>query len=249
MVDTFHTSISAGMIGARRELMYLEQLAHGGRQASAKLRSIIGQEGGRASPHRDVAVHQNVCGAFGGEFGRGNGEHVRATVKAVREEKDIRVPSSRCRQRPKVVNTDGDARAVRKGEGEDWPANRLAGDLTRLIFKAAAHPPFCAGFHTNPPVEAFKHFESARNTEMTGGISVACVHDPRSGQERHIDANGVIKRRPSKTDRRTIWSGGSCNVVADKQYSIVVTLDQAAFGGEIKYVCGIGTLMRGKVVA
>ena len=38
-------------------------------------------------------------------------------------------------------------------------------------------------------------------------------------------------------------------MVADKQYSNMVTLDQAAFGSEIKYVCGVGTLMRGIVVA
>ena len=84
---------------------------------------------------------------------------------------------------------------------------------------------------------------------MTGGIGVACMHDPRSGQKRHIDANGVVERRPSKTGRETIWSGGYGGGAADKQYSIVVTLDQAAFGGEIEYVCGVGALMRGNVVA
>ena len=78
---------------------------------------------------------------------------------------------------------------------------------------------------------------------------MACMHDPWSGQEGHIDANGVIERRPSTAGRRTIWSGGNCDVVADKQYSIVVTLDQAAVGSEIKYVCRVGTLMRGNVVA
>ena len=84
---------------------------------------------------------------------------------------------------------------------------------------------------------------------MTRGIGVACMHDPRSGQEEHIDANGVIEKKPSKAGRWTIWSGGNCDVVADKQYSIVATLDQAAFGSEIKYVCGVGTLMRENVVA
>ena len=29
----------------------------------------------------------------------------------------------------------------------------------------------------------------------------------------------------------------------------MVTLDQAAFGGEIEYACGVGALMRGNVVA
>ena len=81
MVDTFHTSNPTGVISARRELTYPKQLVH--------LRSIIGQDGERTSPQRDQAVHQNVFGAFGGEFGCGDGEHVLATAKAIREEEDV----------------------------------------------------------------------------------------------------------------------------------------------------------------
>ena len=84
---------------------------------------------------------------------------------------------------------------------------------------------------------------------MTGGISVACMHDPRYGQKGHIDANGFVERRPSKMGREIIWSGGYGGGAADTKYSIVVTLDQATFGGEIEYVCGVGALMRGNVVA
>ena len=111
-------------------------------------------------------VHQDVCGAFG--FGRGNGKHIRATAKAVREKEDVGISSSRYRQGPKIVNTDGNARAVGQGDGEDGPANCLAGGLKL----------FRADFHANPPVKTFKHFEGAHSTEMTGGIGVACVHDP-----------------------------------------------------------------------
>ena len=127
--------------------------------------------------------------------------------------------------------------------------NRLAGGLACLAFEAAAYPPFRAGFHANPPVEAFKHFESARDTEVTGGVGVARLHDPRSGQERHVDANGVVKRRPSKAGGVAVRLGGSGCGTADKQFSIVVTLNQAAFGGEIEDVCVVGALVRGDVVA
>ena len=78
---------------------------------------------------------------------------------------------------------------------------------------------------------------------------MACVHDPWSGQQRDVDANRVIERRPSKTGRGTIWSGDSSGGFAYEQDSIVVALDQAAFGGEIEYVGGVGTLMRRKIVA
>ena len=78
---------------------------------------------------------------------------------------------------------------------------------------------------------------------------MACVHDPLSGQQRDVDANRVIERRPSNTGRGTIWSGDSNGGFAYEQDSIVVALDQAAFGGEIEYVGGVGTLMRRKMVA
>ena len=54
----------------------------------------------------DEAVHQDVCGAFGCEFGRGNGKHVRATAKVVRGKEDVGISSSRYRQGPKIVNTN-----------------------------------------------------------------------------------------------------------------------------------------------
>ena len=85
MVDTFYASVSAGVVGARGKLINPEQLVNGGRESSTKLKAIIGQEGGRASPPRNEAVYRNVCGAFGGKFGRGNSEHIGAAAKAVRE--------------------------------------------------------------------------------------------------------------------------------------------------------------------
>ena len=78
---------------------------------------------------------------------------------------------------------------------------------------------------------------------------MACMHDPRSGQKGHIDANGVVERMPSRTGRETIRSGGYGGGAAHKQYSVVVTLGQAAFGGEIEYVCEDRALMRGNVAA
>ena len=85
MVDTFYASVSAGLVGARGKLMNPEQLVNGGRESSAKSKAIIGQEGGRASLQRNEAVYQNVCGAFGGKFGRGNSKHVGTAAKGVRE--------------------------------------------------------------------------------------------------------------------------------------------------------------------
>ena len=211
--------------------------------------SIIRQEGGRASPERNEAVHQDVCGPFGCEFGRGNGKHVCTAAEAVREKEDVGISSSCYEQGPEIVNADGNARAVGQEDRENWPANCLAGGLTRLAFEAAAHPPPRADFHADPREKTFKHFEGACNTEMTGGIGVACVHDPRSGQNGHIDANGVIEGGPAEAGRCVDWAGGYCDGVADQQCRTVVTLDQAAFGGEIKYVSGGGTSMRGDVIA
>ena len=54
---------------------------------------------------------------------------------------------------------------------------------------------------------------------------------------------------PYRGSDRQKASGDSCGGFVRKQDSIVVTLDQAAFGGEIEDVGGVGTLMRRKMVA
>ena len=54
---------------------------------------------------------------------------------------------------------------------------------------------------------------------------------------------------PDRGSDRQKASGDSCGGFAHKQDSIVVTLDQAAFGGEIEDVGEVGTLMRRKMVA
>ena len=72
---------------------------------------------------------------------------------------------------------------------------------------------------------------------------MACVHDPWSGQQRDVDADRVIERGPSKTGRGTIWSGDGSGGFAYEESSIVVALDQAAFGSEIEYVGRVGTLI------
>ena len=85
-----------------------------------------------------------------------------------------------------------------KGMGRADQRTVWRGGLTCLTFEAAAHPPFRAGFDADPPEKTFKHFEGVRNTETTGGIGVACVHDPRSCQKGHIDANGNIEGEPAE---------------------------------------------------
>ena len=77
-----------------------------------------------------------------------------------------------------------------------------------MTLEAASHPPFGAGFNTYPRIEAFHPFECARDTEVTGGIGVACVHDPRSGQEWYINAVGVIERGSAPTAVVAISRGG-----------------------------------------
>ena len=51
---------------------------------------------------------------------------------------------------------------------------------------------------------------------MTGGIGVACVHDPRSGQRGHIDANEAIEGKPAKAGRGVNYAGSYCDGVADE---------------------------------
>ena len=41
----------------------------------------------------------------------------------------------------------------------------------------------------------FEYFKCACDTEVTRCIGVACVYDPRSGQERRMNTDGIIKGR------------------------------------------------------
>ena len=69
----------------------------------------------------------------------------------------------------------------------------MARCFSRLTLEATSYPPFFADFHTDPPVEAFQHFECASDAKVARVIGVACVHDPRSSRVGHVDANGVVK--------------------------------------------------------
>ena len=51
---------------------------------------------------------------------------------------------------------------------------------------------------------------------MTGGIGVAGVHDPRSGQKGHIGANGVIEGKPAEAGKGVNWAGSYCDAVRDE---------------------------------
>ena len=98
VVLSFDAVVSAGVVGAGREFVYVEQFIYRCWEQGAKLRSVIGQEGGRAPPERDVAVHQDIGVTFSGEFGCSDSEHVRAAAEAIREKEDVSVSSGRGRQ-------------------------------------------------------------------------------------------------------------------------------------------------------
>ena len=51
---------------------------------------------------------------------------------------------------------------------------------------------------------------------MTEGIGVSCVHDPRSGQKWHIEANGVNEGKPAEAGRGVNWAGSYCDRVSDE---------------------------------
>ena len=105
-------------------------------------------------PERNEAVYQNIGGSFRREFRGSDGEHVRSSAEAVREEEDISVSSCRDRKWSEIVNADGYSGAVGQGDGERRPANGLAGCFPCLTLEAASHPPFGARFHTYPPIKA-----------------------------------------------------------------------------------------------
>ena len=82
------------------------------------------------------------------------------------------------------------------------------------------------------------------NTEVIGGIGAACVHDPRSGQNDHIDAYGAIEGGSTWTVRVSVSGSGDDSRLADEQGSIVVSLEQVVVCCKVSYVCGFGPYAR-----
>ena len=78
---------------------------------------------------------------------------------------------------------------------------------------------------------------------------MACVHDPSSGQNGHINADGVIEGGSTQTARRFISCRSDGNRFAKEQEGIAVSLEQTTFCGKVCYVCGFEPRMRGNVVA
>ena len=106
----------------------------------------------------------------------------------------MKISSSCNRQGPNVINAGALSGAVGQGGRECRSANLSTRGFSCLTLEAASYPTSGAGFHIYPPIEAFQHFQCACDTKVTRGIGAECVHDPRSGQEQHMNADGVLKR-------------------------------------------------------
>ena len=63
-----------------------------------------------------MGIHHYVVGTFNRKIRGVNSKYVRTMVEAVGEEDNVGSVSRHGRQGPKVVNADGDARAVWEGD-------------------------------------------------------------------------------------------------------------------------------------
>ena len=59
---------------------------------------------------------------------------------------------------------------------------------------------------------------------MAGGIGVACMHNPRSSQERNMNADGVIERRSAPTAVGAIGHRGNHgDRLPDEQDGVIIS--------------------------
>ena len=84
---------------------------------------------------------------------------------------------------------------------------------------------------------------------MTESISVARMHDPRSGHKGRIHVDEFVEGRLARTARVSTNCKGDDKRFTDEQDSIVVSLEQAAICGKTGNVCGFGLRMRGNVLS
>ena len=116
-------------------------------------------------------VYQDVGSSFSCEFRGGDSEHIRPPAETICKEKDVGISSNRDRQESKIINADGYPGTIRQWDGDCRPTDSLTRRFSRLTLEATSYPPFCANFHTDPPVEAF-HILSVRVTPRWQEASV-----------------------------------------------------------------------------
>lgn len=67
-----------------------QEVVDGGGKFGDKLEAFVGDEVRRKPPQCDVPVNEDVGGAFCGEFGGSNTEHVITVAKTIGETQDVR---------------------------------------------------------------------------------------------------------------------------------------------------------------
>ena len=144
-------------------------------------------------------VYEDFGGIFTCEFRGGDSLHISRPAEADREKEDVRISSSRDRQEPKAVYADKYSGFVGQEDGECRRANNLTRGFLCLTLEAASYTPFSASFHIYLPIEELQQLECACDIEVARDMNVASVHDSRSDQEKHINADDAIKGEPAPT--------------------------------------------------
>ena len=144
-------------------------------------------------------------------------------AETIREEQDAGVTSRRDRQGGEIIDADGYAGAFGQGHRDDGPPDRQPRGFLCLAFQAVVKPPLGADAHTNTPAKTFEHSQSACCIEVAGSCRVASLHDPRTHEQRYVNANRLIVQQSSRASHRTLriwrWLWGR---LADEQDGAVV---------------------------
>ena len=144
-------------------------------------------------------------------------------AETIGEEQGVGVTSRRDLEGAEAIDADRNAGSFGQGHRDDGPPDRQPRCVPCLTLQAVAKPPPDADSHTNPPVKAVEHSQSARGAEVAKSCRMANLHDPRAYEQRYINANRLIVQQTSRASHWVLRvRRGLQSRLADEQDDAVV---------------------------
>ena len=140
VVNAFHTTVAAGMVGAGGEFSNTKKLMYDVGKLGEEPEADVREDARWTPPMGNVPVDKDDYRAFSCKFSGGDGEHVRTTAKAVGKRQNIGVTPGRDRQWPRIVHAYRNARSRRGRNRNDGSSNRQSWCLPHLALQAMAQP-------------------------------------------------------------------------------------------------------------
>ena len=100
-------------------------------------------------------------------------------AETVSKNEYIRISLWGNREGTELVDAYRDAKPRSQREQKYRPAHGLWRRFAGLALQSTAERPLRANVHASPPIAGLEHGQGARDSEVTGGVGMTSLHNPR----------------------------------------------------------------------